>query len=323
MAQDSQSISDFFKLRLLVHVHIFYPQLYPELKTCLENLKGLNFDLYVTFVEDHPEIEADIRSFKSDAEIIKCPNRGYDIAPFVDVLNRVDLSNYDLVVKLHTKRDVLFSYMINGHDLSGVKWRERLLSFIRDKDSFTKCLQAFRNDPSIGLIGSHVLVATIKDSNPDPDLSYLFLAASKMLKKTGLDPQPRKSCDHLAGTMFIARSKVLMPLKSLGLTYEDFSVADRSTIQDMAHTIEVYIGWAVTSQKPEQSQTQGECYRIADPYTPLIHRLPFWYVLDFIYSHRIPKKIARFIYRVEYDEVNGKHFQKRCLFKIPVSRREV
>ena len=92
--------------KILVHVHIFYENLYPELKACLLNLKDYNCDYIFTFVKENKTLESDIKSTFSNAKIEIVKNLGFDLGPFVHVLNEVNLSDYSYVIKLHTKRDI-------------------------------------------------------------------------------------------------------------------------------------------------------------------------------------------------------------------------
>lgn len=41
---------------ILVHCHIYYPQIWPELKECIHNIEPHPFKLFVTMVEKHPDI---------------------------------------------------------------------------------------------------------------------------------------------------------------------------------------------------------------------------------------------------------------------------
>ena len=79
--------------KILVHVHIFYENLYPELKACLLNLKDYNCDYIFTFVKENKTLESDIKSTFSNAKIEIVKNLGFDLGPFVHVLNEVNLSD--------------------------------------------------------------------------------------------------------------------------------------------------------------------------------------------------------------------------------------
>ena len=90
-------------MKTLVAVHVYYPQLWSELAACVRNIDGA-CDLVVTYV-DEAAVQGARRDFP-EARFLKCENRGYDIWPFVAALQASDLSAYDAIVKLHTKRDV-------------------------------------------------------------------------------------------------------------------------------------------------------------------------------------------------------------------------
>ena len=117
--------------KILVHVHIFYENLYPELKACLLNLKDYNCDYIFTFVKENKTLESDIKSTFSNAKIEIVKNLGFDLGPFVHVLNEVNLSDYSYVIKLHTKRDIPQKGKKDWYTGSG--WRDALLKFIKNK----------------------------------------------------------------------------------------------------------------------------------------------------------------------------------------------
>lgn len=98
---------------ILVHCHIFYPELWEELKSCIKNIAPNPFDLFVTMVEEHNDISKDIQNNFPKAHIDIVKNVGYDIFPFVSVLNKINLEDYSYVVKLHTKRPILLMNIWN------------------------------------------------------------------------------------------------------------------------------------------------------------------------------------------------------------------
>lgn len=104
--------------RILTHVHVYYTRMWPEIETRLQNITE-PYDLFVTLPLENEPLRADVLRFKPDASVSVVENRGFDVAPFIDVLNRVDLNKYDYVVKLHTKRDMPAGSLVNGFDLSG------------------------------------------------------------------------------------------------------------------------------------------------------------------------------------------------------------
>ena len=74
-------------MKILVHLHLYYADMLPEMINRLRSLEGRDYDLYVTLGKDEPLVKKDILSFKNDARILIVDNRGYDLAPFLAVLH--------------------------------------------------------------------------------------------------------------------------------------------------------------------------------------------------------------------------------------------
>ena len=77
-------------MKVLVHVHIYYTWMWDELKECVHNI-SLPYDLFVTMVDNNEELKQKILNFNSQAQIHIVEHRGYDVWPFIDVLNHVNL----------------------------------------------------------------------------------------------------------------------------------------------------------------------------------------------------------------------------------------
>ncbi len=283
-----------FKGRILVHVHLYYHEMWSQLRNCLENLQGTHWDLCVTLVKHDTALEDKIKAFKPEVLMLTVLNRGFDVGPFLEALSHYDLSNYDFVLKLHSKRNVLPLTTVNGIvDVSGSRWRELLLSLVSSKDNFFKCINAFAQDPSLGMAGNYSLIQKVVkrgDFN-----SFVLRQASDLLKSLNLTPYPQESFCFVAGTMFMMRAEIAQKLKDLNLHCEDFEVPDRQKRDfDLAHVFEYLFGWLVSSL----SNDEGVHYRIADPYTPRIKQqldLRYW-----LSKHLYLKKMCRFIWRRTY-----------------------
>lgn len=299
-------------LRLLVHVHIYHAQHYPELRRCLANLKGLNFDLYVSMSDWHSEIADDIKAFKKDAFIFQCPNRGYDVAPFLDVLHRVNLSKYDLVIKLHTKRDTPVKRKLIHIDIN-YRWREYLLTFISNPQSLQNNLKAFIKNTHLGMIAHYRLLLTERRKRHADPKKNLFLQTLLFMKeKLNLDPIPAEQCHYVGGTMFMARASIFEPLKHIDIGYDDFVTADANNKDeyDLAHIFERVFGWLVTSQ----ILRNNDHYIIDDPFSNPIKKA-VWPVLKL--ADHIYKKIIKFVYRKNGNSIR---FLKIITIKISSDR---
>lgn len=90
---------------ILTHVHLYYIDMWPEIKEKLANIT-VSYDLFVTLNNRNERLQQDILNFKNDAVIQIVDNRGFDVGPFIKLLNSVDLDQYDYIIKLHTKRNM-------------------------------------------------------------------------------------------------------------------------------------------------------------------------------------------------------------------------
>ena len=122
--------------KLLIHLHLYYPEYCTELSQCIESLMPeYNFDLFVTLPKQNSYLSQKILASFPNANIQVVENIGFDIYPFVKVIKSVNLDDYSYVIKLHTKRDInfnMFSFFKNKW-FGGGNWREGLLSFIKSK----------------------------------------------------------------------------------------------------------------------------------------------------------------------------------------------
>lgn len=225
--------------KILVHTHIYYENLYPELKACLLNLKDYDCDYIFTLVKDNESLESDIKSNFSNAKIEIVKNLGFDLGPFVHVLNEVNLDDYSYVIKLHTKRDI----PVNGKRdwYTGSGWRESLLKFIKSKSSFDEVLQRLEANPTVGMHGPNICTF-----NKKTDDHFSYKQASKYFTDKNLKKTNYK---FVAGTMFMVRAELLEFIKKLKITQYDFESPDLSHEGcQMAHIFERLCGYTVISQ---------------------------------------------------------------------------
>ena len=229
-------------MKTLVIVHVFYPQLWPELAASIRNVDG-DRDLIVTYGEESAVAEAR-RDFPG-ARFLKCENRGYDIWPFVAALKATDLSAYDVVVKLHTKRDVVsdIRYDFNNAVYNGSAWRNFLLGFVRTPEAWRRT-RALLAKPDVGMVAELHVVFRRRDV-PVSRTKESFDAAATFL---GLDPRAvRRSGQYVAGTMFAAKPAALRPLLAKELTAESFDPPAGHMTETFAHVVERALGLSVSA----------------------------------------------------------------------------
>ncbi len=277
---------------LLVHVHIFDSALWPELRDCVQNMVPCPMEVFITMVEQQADTQADIRQTFPDAHIDIVVNRGYDVGPFVHILNQVDLNSYSYVVKLHTKRDMPSGSSINGFDVSGARWRQYALAPFR-KDNFGHTLKAFSQQPRLGMVADYHLIA-----EKERDDTRAQQEAFNLLESLKLNTQ---RFSFVAGTMFIVRAELLKPLQRLNWQLSNFEAPDACHSHSLAHVAERLFGCLVTAQG----------YTLCDTFTANQYKGEFFYML---------RRLRRFLYRCKIT-ASGKKTIKVC--NIPVYRKRL
>ena len=127
-------------MKILVHLHLYYQDMLEQMLDLLKSLDKVDYDLYVTTSPDFSEQEK-IKNFHTQSQILPVPNRGYDLAPFVYVLQQVNLDEYDYIIKLHTKRDLPKPATLPNCSLEGSDWRNLLTGFLHSSQAFHQALR--------------------------------------------------------------------------------------------------------------------------------------------------------------------------------------
>ena len=203
------------KKRIAIVAHVFYEEIWPEIKSCIDNFVavcgGDNVDVFLTYPEVRPQLaKVYPPPEKNDSarriHVAAIPNRGYDIGAFFHVLERLDLREYDFIVKLHTKRDAPDGWLNFRHYPAGPAHRQMLLSFCSTEKAAAKSLAAMRRDPTIGMLAARPLIDP-SGITAGPEVLW---RAREVLAHHGL---PNNGKAMVYGTMFMVRARLLEVLK--------------------------------------------------------------------------------------------------------------
>jgi len=212
-------------VKLAVILHSYYSELRPELDACLANL-DVPYDLFVT--------EAGTG------------NRGFDIWPFLRVLNDLDLSEYTHVLKLHTKRDVGTPVSFNGMEVSGSMWRDWLLSIVRTPEAWA-AMKARIAEAGVGMVAAAECILDRWATEGREERTMYDAAVREAAQRFGCPEKAFRRADFVGGTMFLARSEALRPLQGR-FAESDFEVSNAEHLSNsFAHVAERLIGFAVTA----------------------------------------------------------------------------
>lgn len=220
-------------IRLLVHLHVHYPDQLPYFFKQLSYLTACEWDFVVTLSAQHVSYGQDIKRFKPDARILVVENKGYDVWPFFQVLNTTDLSHYDYILKLHTKNTRENECRLFDVKWSGYFWRNLLVEpLLGSKKNVKRNLSLLQKNPKIGILTSQECI--IARNNFYPEDTFLFDQLCEKLKL------PNTCRLFVAGTMFFIRPEILKPLQDAHFSAADFNTISLHTgsTSSLAHTIE-------------------------------------------------------------------------------------
>jgi rhamnosyltransferase len=213
--------------RIAVCLHLFYPDLWPTLRTALDAIPE-PWDLYVSvpafactsalarIAEEHPSVR-----------FMPCANHGRDVLPFLDWLAMGVFDRYDAVCKLHSKR--------SPHTRHGARWLAQILeSLLVDPKAVAGMIERFRCTPDLGLVGPRAWL--IGPGHPS-HLGYNSRALASIMGRAAL-PNTALDSPFFAGTMFWFRPAALAGLRALGLREGDFPIEMGQMDGTPAHALE-------------------------------------------------------------------------------------
>lgn len=247
-------------MKIAIHTHIFYVGIWNEIKEYLKNIE-CEYELYITLVEDNKKLKEDVLLFNKDTKIYLVDNIGFDIAPFIFFLNKINLDDYDFIIKIHTKGDSSNNTLINGSQLKGNTWRNRLLSIINPKENFEKCMSAFKENKKLGMVADFRLIVKkdIHDKTAN-NLAFKFMNFKNFTIA--------KNAKFVAGTMFITRAKLMQPIKDLNIPLSTFATSSSSIKgATFVHAFERVLGYIIYSQgyyidDPMHSNAEKQLFKL-------------------------------------------------------------
>ena len=236
---------------VLCVVHCFYPEFVRELADCVANVTEPH-DVVVTY--SAPAALEEARRCFPDARFVECENVGYDVWPFLKVLNETDLSRYSHILKLHTKcdRPEDVPFRMNHADFSGSRWREYLLDFVRTRADWEASMARMESDPKVNMVAGLKCILRREDTPWRPEQAG-FDAALEMAAELGIHPG---SPEFVAGTMFVVRSSALAKVRGV-FAADDFSEARVHTTTTRGHYLERILGFAACDGDGRISDPHG------------------------------------------------------------------
>ncbi len=241
--KDYKSNSPFSKL-LAIQIHIFYPDLLPEIYFHLKNIL-FKYDLYITTdtLEKKKEIETFFeKNALSIANIFitQVENRGRDIWPFLYQMHQV-YNKYDYIMHLHTKKSI--------HSSVGNKWRKYLYKSLFGKNNhLERILLCAEKDKKIGFIAPSPYMKVIRSYYDNINNESYNRMIDELLSKLkiNIDRQSIKEQKFPSGNMFIAKKDAIKQLLDYPFSAADFPDELGQINGTLQHIIEFFWIYIVT-----------------------------------------------------------------------------
>lgn len=216
-------------VKILVVLHLYYMNSWKSIKQYLDNLKGYNYDLVVTYTDEYykQSVLEKILKYKQNTKLFKYKNKGFDVGPFIDVISRVNISDYDIVFKLHSKGVRRKRIFIYNQIFKYKDWFYNLYDGILGAFAVHKVIDVFATDKKVGLVASKNLIVH------DPKHKQFFTkqVADKYKLKI------KDNYQYVAGSCFVIRTQCLEKIKKLNLTIDSFADTKRGEFS-LAHAME-------------------------------------------------------------------------------------
>lgn len=241
---------------IAIHIHVFYVDVFEEICNYIKQF-SFNYHLYISTPENNlTDINNCLEQHKILAKkIVKTPNRGRDVAPFIIEFGP-DMLNYDVALHLHTKKTKQNASL-------GKIWLPHILNcLIKDEIYVNAVFDIFRYLPKVGVIAPQLLneLVPIYNWGKNYNNTINFLKDLKIVTAA----INKNEVQFPAGTMFWFIPKALEKLLTLNINYQSFPKEPISGDGSLAHVIERSIYYIAKSS--------GFEYQTVSPVNPnLIH----------------------------------------------------
>lgn len=243
-------------VRLAVVVHLYYVDVWPDIKKRLETIDE-PYDLFVTLNGRDKDFNVTLSDKKIKIYSYILPNRGRDVLPFLFVLRRIQAAGYEYVLKLHSKK--------SPHRSDGSSWFEEVLDSLLPDTATVKSIYQHLEQPDTGMIGpKHHLVSLKRHMGSNAHiLKHLLSRVYNGHIAEKVIAQPEKY-PYFGGTMFWARLDALEGILKLQLMPDDFQSEHGQIDGTTAHAIERMLGAVCKLDDKKLYEVDGQGVHVFD-----------------------------------------------------------
>jgi lipopolysaccharide biosynthesis protein len=225
-----------------VHLHVYYPELLPEMMVALQYI-GQPFTCYLTTNSEATASRAEIllnhHPWVKTHRVIVTENRGRDIGPWIVGMAGFN-DDHELWCHIHTKKSP------HAPDI-GNQWRQFLLTQLLGSEATVGCiLSAFDQDPDLGLVIPAFYDDAISRGMNDWDSRD---RAHEFFTSLGLGMEPPRNPVFSAGSMCWYRPGALQKLFRHGYEYADFEEEAGQIGMTLMHLVERSLVYVALSEE--------------------------------------------------------------------------
>jgi len=228
--------------RLAILLYVYHLDLWSEIKLLLNHCENFAVFLAVSKSQNNNELIQECTDLYNVEQVLELDNKGLDIYPFLQQLNKIDAKKYPYFLKIHTKKSKLYLQTLSN------EWFYTLInSCIGSKKQYFENIQSLEHDKNIGsLCDEHFIV--------DGNERIHHLKVIELCKYLKIDYTKVQQSSYMLGSIFFGKTilfkKVLTPkaIKQLSLLLESDNTYSLTT-PNYAHALECVMGYLVHAQK--------------------------------------------------------------------------
>jgi len=235
---------------LAIIIHLYYPDLWEEFWSYLNNIKQ-KFDLFVSipvevFFDTDKILESGINAY-----IYRNINRGRDVAPFLHIFQSIYSLKYEYGLKFHSKKSI--------HRADGDTWRIKALNgIIGNQEIVEKILGAFTKEIKLGLIIARDILVPYSEHKGSNESYLKFLCQKAGITWDGEDFL------FSAGTFFWFRFKAFEDLLKLDFSLKDFEPEFYQLDGCLHHALERFFGLIIKKRGYLYGVSDGERIEVVE-----------------------------------------------------------
>jgi hypothetical protein len=257
--------NDFLSAKIAVHLHLYYINQIKFIQLRLQSLDDWNYELYISTRPNARNLSK-IRKAFPNAHIIIAPNFGFDIYPFFVFCQQIDLNDYDIVFKIHSKQRVPSDVIINSHNLGGFVWRNLMFdSILGTKKRAKKVIKKLYLSEKNGAIGAKKLYQANQQIYDHIDRNRVLDSFNNLGLELGKE-------EVIVGSVFACKSNLLQPIKNMNLAPEYFYLNYPKTWNEFPYVMERLVCFIFSAQ--------GNSIKCVRPTLKFVCRHLFWYLSE-------------------------------------------